>query len=262
RSHEPERPFPFTRSSSDPSDRIREALDQGDLTAVAAILRDQHPADQVKVLNQLAENERDQCLELFEPQEIGLLFSESHGRLREYLLDYFTADTLSEVVQALDSDEAADLLQELEGPRADRILARLPSEERAGIEPLLSYPEDTAGGRMQREVFTVPAKTRTRKVLAELRRAGQDLEEIQDIYLVDNRGVLTGVISIFQLLRLELHTPVVEGANMDPLYVTPEMDQEGVARLFRKHRLHSLPVVDDTGRILGQITSDDILGVM
>ena len=253
---------PSTRTSSDPADRIREALDQGDLTAVAAILRDQHPADQVKVLNQLAENERDQCLELLEPQEIGLLFSESHGRLREYLLDYFTADTLSEVVQALDSDEAADLLQELEGPRADRILARLPSEERAGIEPLLSYPEDTAGGRMQREVFTVPAKTRTRKVLAELRRAGQDLEEIQDIYLVDNRGVLTGVISIFQLLRLELHTPVVEGANMDPLYVTPEMDQEGVARLFRKHRLHSLPVVDDTGRILGQITSDDILGVM
>jgi len=253
---------PPPRSSSDPADRIREALDQGDLTTVAAILRDLHPADQVKLLNQLPDDERDRCLDLYSPAEIGPLFSESHGRLREHLLDYYPADTLSDVVQELDSDEAADLLQGLEGPTADRVLARLSLEDRAEVEPLLSYPEDTAGGRMQREVFAVPAKTRTRKVLAELRRAGQDLEEIQDIYLVDNRGVLTGVISIFQLLRLELHTPVVEGANMDPLYVTPDEDQEVVAGLFRKHRLHSLPVVDDTGRILGQITADDILGVM
>jgi magnesium transporter len=249
-------------SSSDPADRVREALDQGDLTTVEAILRDLHPADQVKLLNQLPDDERDRCLDLYEPGEIGQLFSESHGRLREYLLDYYPADTLSDVVQELDSDEAADLLQGLEGPTADRVLARLSFEDRAEVEPLLSYPEDTAGGRMQREVFVVPAKTRAQRVLGELRRAAQDLEEIPNIYLVDNRGVLTGVISIFQLLRLELPTPVVEGANMDPLYVTPDEDQEAVAGLFRKHRLQSLPVVDDTGRILGQITADDILGVM
>ncbi len=249
-------------ASTEPIERIRRALEEDDLTTAQAILRDPHPADQVKILNQLGDDELDRCLDLYAPAEIGQLFSESHGRLREHLLAYYSPETLSEVVETLDSDEAADLLQELEDPEAERVLARLPFEDRAGIEPLLSYPEDTAGGRMQREVFVVPAKTRTRKVLAELRRAGRDLEEIRDIYLVDNRGVLTGVISIFQLLRLELDTPVVEGANMEPLYAIPDTDQEEVARLFRKHRLHSLPVVDDTGRILGQITSDDILGVM
>jgi len=250
------------RSGSQPTERIRQALEQDDLTTVQAVLHDLHPADQVTVLNQLADEERDRCLDLFGAGELGPLFSESYGRLREHLLAYFSPDVLSDVVQGLDSDEAADLLQELEGARADRVLARLPTEDRAEVEPLLSYPEDTAGGRMQREVFVVPAKTRARKVLAELRKAAQDLEEIQEIYLVDNRGVLNGVISIFQLLRLELHTPVVEGANMDPLFVTPDEDQETVAGLFRKHRLHSLPVVDDTGRILGQITSDDIMDVM
>ncbi|HKJ88208.1 MAG TPA: CBS domain-containing protein, partial [Gammaproteobacteria bacterium] len=254
--------LPAPLSSTDPLDRIREALDQGDLTTVEAVLKDRHPADQVKVLSQLGDEERDRCLDLYEAPEIGPLFSESYGRLREYLLEYFPADVLAEVVQELDSDEAADLLQGLEGPTVDQVLAGLSFEDRAEVEPLLSYPEDTAGGRMQREVFVVPAKTRTRKVLAELRKASQDLESLQDIYLVDNRGVLTGVISIFQLLRLELHTPVVEGANMDPLYVSPEEDQETVATLFRKHRLHSLPVVDDTGHILGQITADDILGVI
>ncbi|KPV39378.1 hypothetical protein AN478_11680 [Thiohalorhabdus denitrificans] len=254
--------LPAPSSSTDPVDRIREALDEGDLTTVEAILKDLHPADQVKVLSQLGDEERDRCLDLYEAPEIGPLISESFGRLREHLLDHFPPDVLAEVVQELDSDEAADLLQDLEDHAADRVLAGLSFEDRAEVEPLLSYPEDTAGGRMQREVFVVPAKARTRKVLAELRKVGRDLEELQDIYLVDNRGVLAGVISIFQLLRLELHTPVVEGANMDPLFVTPEEDQELVASLFRKHRLHSLPVVDDTGRILGQITADDILGVM
>jgi len=251
-----------SRPGNEPADRIRQALDSDDLTTVRAVLHDLHPADQVTVLSQLSEEERARCFDLFESTELGPLFSESYGRLREHLLAYFSAEALSDVVQRLDSDEAADLLQELEASRADRVLARLPNAERAEVEPLLSYPEDTAGGRMQREVFVVPAKARTRKVLAQLRKAGQDLEEIQEIYLVDNRDVLTGLISIFQLLRLELHTPVVEGANMDPLYVTPDEDQETVAGLFRKHRLHSLPVVDDTGRILGQITSDDIMDVM
>ena len=255
-------PSPAAKPAPDPVERIQAALEEDDLTTVEAVLKDLHPADQVKVLNQLGDTERNRCLDLFEPPDIGPLFSESYGRLREHLLEYFPADVLSDVVQELDSDEAADLLQELEAPTADRVLARLSFEDRAEVEPLLSYPEDTAGGRMQREVFVVPAKTRTSRVLAELRKAGRNLEEIRDIYLVDNRGVLTGVISIFQLLRLELATPIVEGANMDPLYVTPEEDQETVAGLFRKHRLHSLPVVDDTGRILGQITSDDILDVI
>ncbi len=249
-------------ANTEPTARIRKALEQDDLTSAQAILRDLHPADQVKVLNQLPEEDRNRCLNLFGPGEIGPLLTESYGHLQECLLDYFPPDILSEAVQELESDEAADLLQGLEDPKAERVLARLSFEDRAEVAPLLSYLEDTAGGRMQREVFVVPAKTRARKVLAKLRRTAQDLEEIQDIYLVDNRGVLTGVISIFQLLRLELDTPVVEGANMNPLFTTPEADQEEVATLFRKHRLRSLPVLDETGRILGQIKSEDILGVI
>ena len=248
--------------SPDTVERLRQSLTSGNEEAVRAILTDRHPADQVKVLLRLEEEERAQSFDLITLQEAARLFSESYGRVRSHFLDHFSPEALAEIVPILDSDEATDLIQELDSHQADRVLKQLTPEEHAKLETLLNFSEDTAGGRMQREVFVVPAKTRVRRVLAELRQAGDDLEEIHDIYLVDNRGVLNGVISIFQLLRLELTTPVIEGANMSPLYATPEEDQEYVAGLFRKYRLKTLPVVDLTGRILGQITADDILDVM
>lgn len=255
-------PASVSRTALDPADRIRQALEEADLATAIAILKDFHPADQADLLTQLPEEERHACLQLFDASELGDLFSESQGRLREELLEAFPAQTLSEVVSDLDSDEAADLLQEVDPGTADAVLGHLSLEERAEVEPLLSFPEDTAGGRMQREVLTVPAKTRARKVLDRLREAPTDLENLPDIYLVDNRGVLAGVLPLFRLLRLEPGTPVVEAADMAPLSVTPEEDQEVVANLFQRYRLNSLPVVDETGRVLGQITSDDVMGVL
>ncbi len=254
--------LPTTRNVPELATRLQLALEQEDFTTVEAILRDLHPADQADLLLQLPDEERRQCLDLLAPEGIGALLNESYGHLRKELLAHLPASLLSEAIQELDSDEAADLLQDLEEPAADEVLAHLPTEERTEVEELLTYPEDTAGGRMQREVFVVPAKMRASRVLDKLRKAPTDLEELRDIYLVDNRGVLVGSISIFRLLRLELHRPVIEEADTAPLRITPEEDQETVAQIFHKYRIYSLPVVDETGHILGQINADAILDIM
>ncbi|MEK8089834.1 magnesium transporter [Thermithiobacillus plumbiphilus] len=244
-------------------ERVLEALDKQDQDALRALIEDHHPGDQLLLLNLLSPLDRRAIYPVLDTEELAELLPLADEVIAQEMLDSLPQDRIGAALALMDTDDAADVLQwEDDEARRQDLIAFLPQADQAHVRELLSYPENSAGGLMQTELFSVPAKWRVRRVLEKLRRAPLDLEDIHDIYLVDNRGVLNGVISLYQVLRLDPEQPVIEGADTDPVSVTPEVDQERVAHLFKQHNLASMPVLDEGGHILGRITADDIFYVL
>ncbi|MEW5790820.1 MAG: magnesium transporter [Pseudomonadota bacterium] len=244
-------------------ERVQTALDNHEQDTLRALIEDHHPRDILLLLNLLSPAERRAVYPLLDEDTLAELLPLADEAVARELLHTLPDQRLGAALALMDSDDAADVLQWLdEEERRQELLAFLPHADQAQVRGLLRYPENSAGGIMQSELFSVPAKWRVRRVLEKLRRAAQDLEDIHDIYLVDNRGVLNGVISLFQLLRMDPEQPVIEEAETAPISVTPDVDQETVAQLFKQHNLASMPVVDESGHILGRITADDIFYVL
>lgn len=244
-------------------DRVQKALEHDDPTSLPALLEGRHPRDILLLLNLLSPGERRELYPFLSEDSLAELLPLLEESLAHEMLNALPNAQIGAALSLMDSDDAADVLQFLEDDRRRQtLLASLPQADQVLVRGLLSYPENSAGGIMQSELLSAPAKWRVRRVLEKLRRAPQDLTNMHDIYLVDNRGVLNGVIDLFDLLRMDPEQPVIEDANTAPIKVTPEVDQESVAHLFKQHNLSSMPVVDEAGRILGRITADDIFYVL
>lgn len=244
-------------------ERIHGAIDRGDPNALSSLLAPRQPKDLLLLLHFLLPAERRVVYPLLDDDSHAELLYLADDLIAKEITTQLADQRLADVLALMDSDDAADALQWVEDEaRRQALIALLPHDDQAQVRELLSYPESSAGGIMQAELFSVPAKWRVRRVLEKIRSSPQDLENIHDIYLVDNRGMLNGVIALYTLLRMDPEQPVIEGANTEPVSVTPEVDQESVAQLFKQHNLSSMPVVDEGGRILGRITADDIFFVL
>ena len=166
----------------------------------------------------------------------------------------------AEIVEELADDDAADILQTLERETQERILAQV--EDREDVDRLLRYDEETAGGRMTAQVVTALLNDSVSKTLESVRRQAEETDDFSQIYVVDQERRLRGALS-FKALVLnpgeKLVSEVMEPAD---LTVSPETDQEEVARLMARYNVPAIPVVDQGGRLLGRVTFDDVIDVV
>lgn len=169
---------------------------------------------------------------------------------------------IEKVIEHLDSDDAADLLQSVSREVAEQIISGLDPEDRRGIEPLMAHDEESAGGLMQAELFKVRDDWKVEKVLSVLRRWGHSIENLNYIYTVNQHDRLTGVVPLHALLFCDPDEEVWRIANADFPRVSVDEDQEEVARIFNKYDMLALPVVDKNGILVGRITADDIIDVV
>ncbi len=162
----------------------------------------------------------------------------------------------------MDSDDAADVVDDLEDHVRGQVLAAMSAVDRASIETSLAYGDETAGRLMQREVVAAPQFWTVGQALDHVRGAGDDLPDLFfDIYVVDPANKPLGAAAISRLIKSRLDAPLSE--IMEPVTEIPvDMDQEEVAYIFDKYHLISAPVVEAGGRLVGQITVDDIVGVI
>jgi len=162
----------------------------------------------------------------------------------------------------MESDDAADVVDDLEDDKRAEVMAAMPEQERAAIESTLSYQDETAGRLMQREFVAAPQFWTVGQAIDHFRREADDLPELFfDIYVVDPAYKPVGAVPVSQLLRVGRQTPLAQ--IMEPVNeITTDLDQEEVAYIFDKYHLISAPVVDPGGRLVGQITVDDIVGVI
>lgn len=241
---------------------VVDALDRGDGERLRTLLDALHPADIADLMGFLSAGEREELLPHLDPEALAEIISELDTEIREDILEHVPSATLAKALGEMDSDDAADVVDDLEADKRAQVLAAMPDVERAAIETSLAYEDETAGRLMQREVVAAPEIWTVAQTIEHLRRESDELPELFfDIYVVGPTHKPVGAASVSHLLRVDGATPLAQ--IMEEVTEIPvDMDQEEVAYIFNKYHLISAPVVDADGRLVGQITVDDIVGVI
>ena len=225
-------------------------------------------------------------LKSLRPQETANLLAASPPKVREFLWDLMDDDTSNQVLHHLredvrgdfleamdtaqlvaaaddlDIDDLADLLQELPDTIAQQVLDSMSQADRARVEAVMSYPEDSAGGLMNTDTITVQPRHALEIVLRYL-RLRKDLPETTDaLVVVNSQDEYVGMLPITTLLTSNPSVTVRETMDTDARAIPVDMTDTEVARLFSEEDLVSAPVVDTEGKLLGRITIDDVVDVI
>lgn len=243
-------------------EKVVDAADDGDGLRLRGLLEDLHPADVADLMGFLTAEHRMVVVQWLPPDLLADTLPELDDGIREEVLERVPHLTLAEALQELDSDDAAAVVEEMEDDQRERVLAAMPEVDRAAIESSLGYDEESAGRLMQREFMAAPQFWNVGDTIDHVRAQGEDLPELFfDIYVVDPLNRPIGGVPISRLLRSARAVPLSE--LMEPVNeITVDQDQEEVAYIFEKYHLISAPVVDAAGRLVGQVTVDDIVNII
>ena len=243
-------------------EKVVDAADDGDGMRLRGLLEDLHPADVADLMGFLTAEHRAVVVQWLPPDLLADTLPELDDGIREEVLERVPHLTLAEALQELDSDDAAAVVEDLEDDQREKVLAAMPEVDRAAIESSLGYAEDSAGRLMQREFMAAPQFWNVGDTIDHVRAQGENLPELFfDIYVVDPVNRPVGSVAISRLLRAPRATPLVElMESVNAIEVT--VDQEEVAYIFEKYHLISAPVVDAGGRLVGQLTVDDIVNII
>ena len=241
---------------------VADALDRGDAERLRELLSALHPADVADLMGFLSADAREELVPHLDPETLAEIISELDSEIREEVLEHVPSATLAKAIGEMESDDAADVVDDLEADKRAEVMAAMPETERAAIETSLAYEDETAGRLMQREVVAAPQFWTVGQAIDHFRRDADDLPELFfDIYVVDPTYKPVGAVPVSLLLRTGRQTPLAQ--IMEPVNeIAVDLDQEEVAYIFDKYHLISAPVVDAAGRLVGQITVDDIVGVV
>jgi len=231
---------------------------------VAAETEELHPADLADVVELLPrERVRDLLMALPRARAADVL-EYLNEELRTEVIGAMTSTEAAELVTQMTPDDRADTLVELDEEHAEEILSEIPSEQRRETEQLLSFEADTAGGLMTTEFVSVAATTPVEMALENVRaiaRVGRK-EAMYSIYATDAQGRLAGVFSLRELLAALPGATIGDIAWEEVVSIRPNADREEVARMIANYDLVALPVVSESGHVMGVVTVDDVIDVI
>ena len=240
--------------------QIREIIAAGDAAAARRELNELHPADIAELYQDLDIEEAEFLYELLDEETAGDLLLELDDDERHKLLEALPNDVIAKQVDHMDTDDAADLLQELDKEDREEVLASLDDVEQAGdIIDLMKYPENTAGALMSKEMIVVNENWSMPECIKEMRPQAEELDEIYYVYVVDNDERLRGILPLKKMLTHPSVSKITHVMEADPASVKTDTDLDEVAQDFEKYDLAAMPVVDAVGRLVGQITFDDVM---
>jgi len=244
-------------------EQIASLIEANNSAELSLIIADLHIADIAEIIDDLSIDNAHFLFDLIEEEKSAPLLVElEDDTLEEILSDLTAKEIAEEVIDNLESDDAADVIGKLSQDKKEEVLALIEDIERASnINDLLTYPEDTAGGLMAKELIKVNENWTTIQCLKEMRKQAEDLKEVYTIYVVDDNDKLLGILSLRKLLLIEKATAIKDIIFTDIISVKATEDDEHVANIMNKYDLIALPVVDDLNRLIGRITIDDVMDV-
>jgi len=247
--------------SDDKVDRMVDLVRTGEITVFVRRAHEFEPADLADVLSALDDQDRLTVVQALPPelssQALAEMPVEDHA---EDTLAALPSEQAAEIVEELADDDAADILGELEPAEQERILSEV--EDRAQVDRLLRYDEETAGGRMTTHTVTVRDTATVTEALDEIRRQAEEVADFYQVFVVDGDRRLVGVLPFKDLVVSRPDRLVRDFMAPADVSVRPELDQEDVARLMARYNMPSVAVVDEAGRLLGRITFDDVIDVV
>ncbi len=239
-------------------------IDQADEKAALDILEPLHAADIAEIYNDLNIDQAKFLYLLLDGETAANVLMELDEDDRQKFLKVLPSDVIArQFVDNMDSDDAADLLGELETERQNEVLSHIDDVDQAGdIVELLNYEEDTAGGLMAKELIAVNENWSMPTCLEEMRKQAEDMDELYYIYVVNDNNILTGVLPLKKMLLSPSVSKVKHVMDRDLIRVKTDMGSEEVAQIMEKYDIIALPVVDALGRLVGRITIDDVVDVI
>jgi magnesium transporter len=228
------------------------------------IITELHVADIAEIIEYLSTDHAKYFFNLITNEEkSAAVLIEIEDDTRENLLQDLSAKEIAEeVIDNLATDDAADVIGELSEDKKKKVLSHIEDAEHASdISDLLNYPEDTAGGLMEKELIKVNENWNTVQCLKEMRKQADNVKTVYTIYVVDDNNKLLGLMSLRRLLVTERATAIKDIMFTDIISVKATEENEDVSNIMQKYDLVVLPVVDDSARLLGRITIDDVMDV-
>jgi magnesium transporter len=257
-------------SAMDEEDRLRpafvekvlDAVDEGDDETARQLVEPLHPADIADLIELAARDERDGLVKALAGIVSPDVLAEMNDYVREDLLDELEPQQVADIAGQLDTDDAVALIEDLDRDEQQAVLERMEPDDRAAVEEALSYPEESAGRLMQRDLCAVPEHWKVGQVIDYLRSTADLPTDFWEVFVVSADHHPVGTCKLSTILRTPRTKLVADIMAREQTLIPVDMDQEDVALRFQKYALVSAAVVDDAGRLVGMITVDDIVHII
>ena len=242
-------------------DNVKHLIEQKDADKVKELLVDLHPADIAELCDDLNPEEARFVYRLLNNETAADVLVEMDEDVRKEFLEMIPSETIAKrFVDYMDTDDAVDLMRDLDEDKQEEILSHIEDIEQAGdIVDLLKYDENTAGGLMGTEMVVVNENWSMPECLKEMRQQAEELDEIYYVYVIDDDERLRGIFPLKKMITSPSVSKVKHVMQKDPISVHVDTSIDEVAQTIEKYDLVAIPVVDSIGRLIGQITVDDVM---
>ncbi|MBR5085396.1 MAG: magnesium transporter [Muribaculaceae bacterium] len=242
-------------------DQLKELIEAKDEVQLKEYIKDLHPADIAELINELdGTDEALFVLHLLDDETMADVLVELDEDERADLLEKLPNETIAKTLEQMDANDAVDLIQELDEDDQEDVIKHIDDVEQAGdIVDLMQYDEDTAGGLMSTEMIVVNENLSMPDCIKAMREQAEDMDEIYNIYVVDDDNRLKGVFPLKKTITNPSANKIKYVMEPNPISVKTDTPIEDVALDFEKYDLVAMPVVDSIGRLVGRITVDDIM---
>src|SRR5215213_4262399 len=243
-------------------ERVLDAVDEGDHETARKLVEPLHPADVADLIELAARDEREGLVAALADIVDADVYAELNEHVRETLIDEMAPEQVADLAGQLDTDDAVAIIEDLDRDEQRAVLDRMEPDDRAAVEDALTYPEETAGRLMQRDLIAVPEHWKVGQVIDYLRSNDELATDFWEVFVVSPNHHPVGTCKLSTILRRPRSALVSDIMVEDQTLIPVDMDQEDVALRFQKYALISAAVVDGSGRLVGMITVDDVVHII
>ncbi len=242
--------------------RLRRFIASGDAAAAGVLAVALSPVDLAEVLVRLGPAELSELEPHLGTERLADAVAELDPTEAARLIVRFSRAEAADILEEMEPDDATDVVEELQQAEAEGILAEMRASEAEEIRELMSYPQDTAGGRMTPEFVSISPSITVAAAMRLIRAQAPEAETIYYVYVTDPRERLLGVVSLRDLVIADPQARIADVMRRQVIRLPASADQEQAARVVMEHNFLAIPVVDDDSRLIGVITADDVQDVL
>ena len=241
---------------------VADKISNNDAVFISNSFKEMHPSDAADIIEHLNADDRENLIKLNNFKIDPQVFVELNESIQSEIINYLSNESIVYILKNLESDDSIKIIENLDEKLKNDVLSSLPPKDRFVLLESLSYPEDSAARIMQREFTAIPSNWSVGQTIDYLRENKDLPDEFLEIFIVDNEFKPIGTVSSSKVLRTSRETKMITIMNESQLSIPVNMDREEVARIFENYNLNSACVVDKNNKLVGMITSDDVLTVL
>jgi Mg2+ transporter MgtE len=225
-------------------------------------LSELHPVDIAEIIEELGHEERRDFMQTMNDEKMADVITEMELDIQVKLFEGMDVQRASDILEEMPADDAADILGELTTEQSDKIITLMEPGDAEDMRELMSYSDGTAGALMTTDYISLPACFTVQEAIEQLRKSADKAETIYYLYVVDEKEVLQGVLSLRELIISKPHVSLEQLMHTKVRSVRAEEDHNKAMDIVSKYTLLALPVLNDQGQMLGIITVDDLLRII